>query len=63
MGKVKTFAQQIAELEDPVPQGIYLLFSFCCLEKSNSLQTSIQRKMVLCRIATMTVDQRRVTMG
>jgi hypothetical protein len=28
MGKVKTFAQQIAELEDPVPRGIYLLFSF-----------------------------------
>lgn len=63
MGKVKTFAQQIAELGDPVPQGIYLLLSFCCMAKSNSLQTSIQKKMVLCRIATMIVDQGRVTMG
>jgi hypothetical protein len=63
MGKVKTFAQQIAELEDPVPQGIYLLFSFCCMATSNSLQTSIQKKMAPCRIATMTADQRRAKMG
>jgi hypothetical protein len=63
MGKVKTFAQQIAELEDPVPQGIYSPFGFCCMAKSNSpLQISIQKRAP-CNGATMTAVQRRVMMG